>query len=692
MGWFEFSGFVGVAAAVLFLPGLLVSRCARLPWLTSLATAPALSTALVATAAILAQKGGVRWGPLPVVLLTVIASVGCLVISLVGSWTNRIREPSLTGDGRSPLNGGDDHGAVDRHGPDSSAREANRHGTRERRVPVWVWWAATTVGAIAVMADHMMTLLVRPDSISQTFDNLFHLNAIRWILDTGDGSSLNMTMTSGTGAPIFYPLAWHDIVSLVLILLRSSNVPAGNNALVVVVAALVWVPGCLYLARTVLKCNLPGIIAAGFFTSAFPSFPYRPLSWGVLYPNFLGIALLPVIIALTCQVFGLGRQRPVSLWRVIPVGLLAMLGTALAHPNTVAFYCVFLVPVLVTWTVDQVKRGRSEADRFRSIGAPAVLAAALLAVVAIWRLLRPIAAAASWLPDHTSPQALGEALAVAPTFPMIVWLPAAAVIVGAVVIVRFRGQFWILASHLLMVFLWMVIASWPWGTPRSTLTGIWYNDPNRIAAAFPLSAYPLAIIGVTWASRWALDRCPPLRLGGHRLTALGTELLTAVVAVVVLLVTTQFGYLRVAVGLGADTYRLTPTANLVSSDEYALIRRLPGLVEPGSTVATTPYDGSSMAFALENIRTTTTHPLYSPSPDVEAINLYLANAVYYPRVCQALSDLNVRYALSFGSQEVNGGDMAPQFPGFKDLSNARGFTEIARQGDAVLYRIDACQH
>lgn len=78
-----------------------------------------------------------------------------------------------------------------------------------------------------------------------------------------------------------------------------------------------------------------------------------------------------------------------------------------------------------------------------------------------------------------------------------------------------------------------------------------------------------------------------------------------------------------------------------------------------------------MAFAPEDIRTMTTHPLDSPSPDVEAINLYLANAVHYPRVCQTLSNLNVHYALSFGTQEVNGGDMAPQFPGFKDLSNAR---------------------
>lgn len=675
MGWFEFSGYVGVAAAILFLPGLLVGRCARLPWLTSLAAAPPLSTGLVALAAVGAQKLGVRWGPVPVVVLTVVAAIGCLGIALLGSLLARHREAPPA---RRRL--------VDA-GPHSEVQRENA----TRRVPLWVWWTATTLGAAAVMADHVKTLLGSPDNISQTFDNLFHLNAIRWILDTGDASSLHMTMTSGDGPPIFYPMAWHDIASLVLILLRSSDVAVANNALIMAVAALVWVPGCLYLARTVLKCGIPGIIAAGFLTSAFPSFPYRPLWWGVLYPNFLGISLLPVVIALSCQVFRLDRQHPISLWRLLPVGLLAMLGTALAHPNTVALYCVFLVPILVTWTVRQTRQGLRDGQRLRSIGAPAVLAAGLLAVVLVWQHLRPDPAAASWLPDHTSPQALGEAIAMAPTFTMIAWLPAAAVIVGAAVIVRSRSQWWILASHLLMIFLWMVIASWPWGPARSLLTGIWYNDPNRIASALPLSAFPLAVIGADWAGQWVLDRCPAIRVRGRQLGALPTELLTAAVVVAVLLVTTQLGYLRYAIGRGAGTYRYTTTSNLVSSDEYALIRRLPELVTPGATVATTPYDGSSMAFALENIRTTTTHPLYSPTPDVETINLYLNNAAYYPHVCHALTDLNVRYALSFGPQEINNLDMAPQYPGFQDLSKATGFTEIAREGDAVLYRIDACQ-
>lgn len=674
MGWIEFSGFVAVAAAILFLPGLLVARAARLPWVTSLGIAPAVSSASIAGAAIVANKIGVRWGLVPALGITVVLAAAGLLLSSVGRFLSRRtttheRPPSAQ--------------------VEPAGRTASQAG--EHALPRWAWWVATAIGASALMCYHIKVLIGHPASFSQTFDNIFHLSAIRWILDHGNGSSLGLTMTSGNNPPAFYPLAWHDTVSLVLLTLRSTNVPAANNAVIMAVAAFVWVAGCLLLARTALKCSIPGIIAAGFLTSAFPTFPYGPLSFGVLYPNFYGISLLPSVVALTLTVFGYGRGPRISMWSTIPIGLIALLGMALAHPNTIALYCVFVAPLLVGWTVRSVRRGKANQQWAVWGGATALCVVGFFAIFFLWKVIRPDENAAIWTPTRTVPQALGEAIAMAPGFSMVAWVPAAAVITGAVVVIRTRHNLWMLVSHLLMIWLWVVVAAWPWGDSRTAIVGIWYNDANRLAAALPLTAFPLAVTGCSWFGQWVTDRLGTATVHGRRLPARLLESVVAGATVLVLLLTTQTtGYLRTAIGNGAKTYRVEISGDLVDSDELALIQRLPKLLPPGAVVATAPYNGSSMAFALENISTTTTHVLYSPTADITVINMSLDDAQELPSVCRALEDLNVQFVLDFGPKEINNDDWAVNYQGFDDLSTSPGFTEIAREGHAVLYRIDAC--
>lgn len=663
---------MAVAAAVLFLPGRLVARSARLPWIAS-GIAPAISTTSIALAAIIADKVGVPWGPLPVVVLTLLLAVSGFVLASLGHLLRRHSVRALSAGPSSPP--AEDETPDRRHIP-----------------PRWAWWLVTVLGAMSLMCYHIKVLIEHPESFSQTFDNIFHMNAIPWILDHGDGSSLTLTMTSGNTPPAFYPLAWHDTVSLVLLTPRSGNVPAANNAVIMAVAGFVWVAGCLLLARTALKCSIPGIIAAGFLTSAFPTFPYGPFTFGVVYPNFYGISLLPSVVALTLMLFGFGRGPRISLWSTIPVGIIALMGMALAHPNTIALYCVFVAPLLVSWTIRRVRQGLTT-HRWTLWGtASALCVLGLASVVVLWKVIRPAESAATWWPNHTVPQAVGEAITMAPGFSEAAWLPAAAVVTGAVVVLRTRRNVWMLISHVLMIWLWVVVAAWPWGPVRTAIVGIWYNDANRLAAALPLSAFPLAVTGCSWFGQWVIDRLRLIPVHGRRIQHHLLEAAVAAVTVVILLLTTQTAnYLRTAIGHGADTYRLVANGNLVDSSEYALIRRLPELWPAGAVVATVPYNGSSMAYALENIKTTTTHIFYSPTADITVINTTLDEAQELPSVCRALADLNVQYVLDFGPNEVNRDHWAVNYAGFDNLSTSPGFTEIASEGHAVLYRIDACQ-
>lgn len=659
MSWISFCVLALAATALLMVPGTIVNRCARLSWHTSLGLAPAVSTVIIAISAIIADRLGLAWNLLAPMGLTVVCSIAALLVAHFA----RRHETAV---GSAP------------------ARRAATTG------PSMWWWVIGGTLGVALTAWHMLRMLGRPDNFSQTYDNIFHLNVIRWILDNSNGSSLTNTMTSGDLPPSFYPMAWHDIASLALKLVGSTDVAAAANAMVVVVPSVVWVLGCFYLLRVLGRLNAPAIIIAGLLVAAFPSFPYLPSYWGVLYPNVLGLALIPSVVAFSYELLDMGRNR-VRLSTGIPIALAAILGMALAHPNTIALYAVMLIPLLATWAVRVLRTAHGSRSTWLRVGAVVLFAAALTVVVIIWKFIRPAEAAASWPPTLGWRRALWQAATLAPLTGEITILPASILVaIGALVVIVTRRHVWLLVSHLALVFLWLVVSCFPWSSFRSALVGVWYNDATRLAAALPLTALPLGVIGVSAITSWLIKWLTRTTESGARYTRPVTLGVTCALTVLLFPLTQLNPVLSKALDDGAATYRVVPHANVVDTDEYALIQRLPELIPDNERVATAPYNGSSMAYALENIQTTTTHVLYSPTEEVGVINQGLNSAASNPAVCQALSELNVTYALDFGNLEVNRSQYSKDSPGFAGLDQAPGFTPVASSGHAVLYRIDAC--
>src|SRR5690606_19483538 len=75
-------------------------------------------------------------------------------------------------------------------------------------------WAAIGVGfAAVVITIRFIVIFWEPDNISQTYDNIFHLNAPRFVLETGNASSITLAGlpidAPGTGG--FYPAVWHAL-------------------------------------------------------------------------------------------------------------------------------------------------------------------------------------------------------------------------------------------------------------------------------------------------------------------------------------------------------------------------------------------------------------------------------------------------------------------------------------------------
>ncbi len=88
---------------------------------------------------------------------------------------------------------------------------------------------------------------------------------------------------------------------------------------------------------------------------------------------------------------------------------------------------------------------------------------------------------------------------------------------------------------------------------------------------------------------------------------------TAVLVVAALIGATQFGTGKghVIAWANSDGYDARPGGNLITTDEYELIQRMPGIVPATDVVAVNPWNGGSMAYALAGVHTNHAHVLYS---------------------------------------------------------------------------------
>src|SRR6478736_4411671 len=193
-----------VAVACLIVPGLAVVL-AGWGWrrVQVFFLAPAISTALIAVAALVAPVVGLSWSILPLAILTA-ATAG--VAFLVGRRVRPEAEPEDT------------------------------------------WRLAAVAGivfasAAVILFAQFALAFSSPDSIAQRFDNIVHLNTVRFAVETGNASPLHVGATSDIP---FYPSAWHAVTALA-VQATGAGIPVGVNAANLAIVAVVWPASVLAL-------------------------------------------------------------------------------------------------------------------------------------------------------------------------------------------------------------------------------------------------------------------------------------------------------------------------------------------------------------------------------------------------------------------------------------------------------------
>ena len=631
--------------------GVLLVAPLRMGRLATVALAPLASVAVLSVLAVVLGWMHVPWNPISVLIG---AAVFAALLWGIGALTGRPEQPIV--------------------------RDAGR----------WVLIAGLLVGTVAG-ALRVGFYIGDALAISQTNDAVFHLNALRYALETGSVSSFDLSAV--IGATSFYPAAWHAVV-LAVAQFSGATLPAAINAVSIMIATVIWVPGIAWLTREAVVRAAPAraTIAAGFAAALAPSmlaFPLLLLQWGVLYPNALSVALVPAASALVLAGPRWVRAGAPARRRVRMVVLTALFAAAaaaigLAQPASLLAWLVFVVSFL-TWSI----LGRAR-EHGRSRLSTALQLLAVLAVGALmWIVVARTSPGALWTTFESEAGALLDLLTNG-----LVDLPAQIVmsilmVVGLVIAVRVRELRWIAMSWVGFAALYFIAAAIDRHGIRRYTVGPWYADPYRLAALLPLAVVPLAAIALVWLLAAATKRVRGLPQEGTRVPLAIVAVIAVIQAVMLAVVpVTQLPLVTEGIADTQSRYAIDAQTYL-STDERALLERLPDEVSEDARIIGNPSTGMGFAFALSGVDA---FPRTWSPPSGDEWNLlaeHLRDASEMPEVCDALELYgSPEYVLDFGPGETTAGRF--KMPGFTDFAGQPGFTRVDAEGDASLWRIDAC--
>jgi hypothetical protein len=650
MTWFQVVPVALASAAWLFGPGLPLTYGLGLRGLAAWGLAPVLGVGLLSVTAVVADKVGIRWS---IPLALVVTAVAAALAVAVGLLLRRVAPP-------------------------------RRNDSRRSRLAAGLGLVPTVVVGAYVLVNGMSN----PDQLNQSYDAIFHYNALAYILDAGDASSLTVSTLGNSAVPAaFYPAAWHAIGSLVAMTTGASVVVVAN-LFSGVIAVLVWPVACLLLVRQIVGPSVAAMAVTGLVSISFTAFPWSLLSFGVLWPNTLAMSLVPAGLAMVLSITGLAREDLIGKRRAIALSPLVFVAGVLAHPNTVfSLAAVALFPV-ATAVYRWARRLRAEGRTRRAVIGVVLI---LVALAGLYRFVTrsPLFTGALrqyWAPFETPARAVGEVLLNATNGRTALWALSLLMLVGLVAAWRVKTRRWLVLTFLLTGFLYVLTASIN-RPDTQRFTGYWYNDSFRLAAMLPVVGVPLVVLGIVLLAEKLVHSTVQYKLGGLRTTTAFSLLL-----LFGLMVLSRFFYADNQAYAVAGVYtrpydRLNDI--LVDAEEQAFTSRIAEQVPEDAVVANNPWDGSAVMLAEIARKPLFRHVAVEWSTDQRLVAEHLADATD-PLVCGAVKRLGVRYLL-VGHKTFWTWDARVQaYPGITNPKSGDAFELVAADGTLKLYKVVGC--
>ncbi|MGB4136018.1 MAG: DUF6541 family protein [Microbacterium sp.] len=617
------------AFALLLLPGLPAALLLRLQGVARIGAAVALSLAAVGGGSLIAPMLGIGWSLWPVIGVAAVITVLAVILRLLG--------------GR----GGASHRA-----------EGGR--------ALWIWGAivVSVIGWAAVVGVG----IGEPDHPNQLYDAIFHLNAVEFILRTGDASPLHMTMVAPGQSAYFYPTLWHAFVSLLVPL--SGAITAATNVATIAFVALIWPVALATITQVLFPKARVAVVSAPLLGFCFAQFPLGFLNWGVLYPNLLGMLLSPLLFAfvLLAGERGLSAAARVSLILLVVATAGA---TAIAHPSALLGVIVLLLPwgAAKGWRAYRVA---TSPRRWLILGSGVVL---FIVLIVVWTVGN--VSMNSWKPGLTLAQAVGEIVFLSPVSRATGLLLGPLAVLGVVRLLRER-RWWPVATHAVAAFFFL-ICTWLTVLPvRTFLVGVWYDDTTRVAALLAILGIPLAALGASEVWDWIAVR---REAHGSRVVVIATVVVLALASTHLIALRNEVRQMRNV------SFVFSDASGGLSPDEVSLFEEANRILDAKSRVIGDPLTGTGLLFAYTGHAVVFPHVTGGYGADAAL----LAKRFRYggADVCEAVQDLGVTHAMDFGDRSVFT-SLDDYYEGLRDLERSPILTEVAEVGDATLYRVTGC--
>jgi hypothetical protein len=660
MNWIDAAPIALVTIAWVLVPGLAISYLLGLRGIAAWGFAPVTSIGLIAGTAVLAEKLGLDWS----VGIVLVVSAGAVVV--VGAVAFLLRRKAFLATEPDP-----------------------------RRLTLVA--AAGLLPALILGLATVVQSIGAPDMLSQTYDAVFHYNALAFINDSHQASSLTLGTLGNPDVPgVFYPAAWHDVASLAM-MSTGSGIPLAANAITVVATVVLWPLSCLLLVRQLFGRNAGALAITGALSIGFTAFPWDLLGFGVLWPNLLGMSIAPALFAVVLTVTRWTRDDAIGVgrgWLMLAVSLVA---AGFAHPNMIFSVAVLSVFPIAARLGVRAWRLRRDGKLVRAV-AEVFAFLAFLAVGWYWSATSPAFAntrSQYWAPFETPANAVGDVALNATHRHEALWLLSLVVIVGIFAARRMPVLRLIVAGHLTTTFLYVLTAAIN-RPDTQKFTGYWYNDAHRLAAMLPITGIPLAVGGILFLAGKILDATrstedsPGWRRTLARTPGIASASAVAVALTLVLVVATgglypDDRYERVIIG-----YAPPAPAVLVTDEMRDFYARIADEIPADSVVAGNPFEGSAMLWALEDRRVLFPHFRGTYTPEQTTIAKHLDDVARDPAVCDAVTELNVDYLLIGGVEFRKSDRKWDYYAGLADPVGERGFELVDSSGPSRLYKITAC--
>ena len=665
-----------VVAGLLLVPGWIVGRSAHLGALPSLAVAPALGSANIGAAEILAHALALPWRPWGWAVIAALTAVSALMARLIAG------------------------------SPPERARRTAPQGWAERTI-----LAGGLIVAVVVPAGAILSVLPGPAYPAQAFDATFHLNAVAAIREGGNASMLGGLSALYSGRAVYYPTVWHGALALA----PGGPVPV-STAGVLALTAVAWPLSLLGLLARAAGLDTPwgpeaegarrrqrtcAVAAVLALSAAVVGFPLLPMTSLAVWPYALSVLGLPGVLVL----YDLLRRGTASrrLRLVLVLLALAAAGGVVAAHGTGLFNLAVLTPPFLADAVVSLWRRSATRRGGRALLAAVAVAAMLVLAAGTWFMRGSLASVLGYRRPAGgvagAVATLGQAII---DLPMYGAVPGATVPIGIVIGLLTLAAAWSARSRRdqrpwlimwLLALLLLVLVGGPQWAGRQ-LGAPWYLQKARILPLAILPAFVLLVqagAGQPGRRLWEVLHRTASRVGGVRPERAAAAMLVALVLLPVAARTPLERNLAASV---YDPQRIQ-YGTLLTKDSIALIRRSRSELPDDAVVLGAPSRGAAHLWSLGGL-----HVVYPTRDKTAPGTPGAALASAWPtlgqkgsQTCTLLNRLGVRYFYSSSDATASGsvtGAAPLRWDSRLTQVPSEGLELVDSEGSASLWRITAC--